>query len=70
MYQIKNNHLSVRVSNVGAQLTSLYSPDTGMEYLWQPGYETWPHSSMLLFPNPGRIAHDRVIVGLKEKKMT
>ena len=62
MYQIKNDKLSVCVSNVGAQLTSLYSPVTEMEYLWQPGYETWPHSSMLLFPNPGRIAQDRVII--------
>lgn len=62
MYQIKNDKLSVCVSNIGAQLTSLYSPVTEMEYLWQPGYETWPHSSMLLFPNPGRIAQDRVII--------
>ena len=65
MYQIKNNALSVRVDAVGAQLTGLYSPVTQMEYLWQPGYETWPHSSMLLFPNPGRIAQDRIIVGGK-----
>lgn len=65
MYQIKNDSLSVCVSDVGAQLTSLYSPVTELEYLWQPGYETWPHSSMLLFPNPGRIAHDRTIIGGK-----
>ena len=36
-----------------------------MEYLWQPGYDIWPHHSMLLFPNPGRIAGDRVIIGGK-----
>lgn len=65
MYQIKNDKLCVRVSDVGAQLTGLYSPVTEMEYLWQPGYETWPHSSMLLFPNPGRIAQDRVVIGGK-----
>lgn len=65
MFQLKNDRISVRVSHVGAQLTSLYSPVTEMEYLWQPGHETWPHSSMLLFPNPGRIAHDRVIIGGK-----
>ena len=65
MYQIKNNVLSVGVEDIGAQLVSLYSPVTQMEYLWQPGYETWPHSSMLLFPNPGRIAQDRVIIGGK-----
>ena len=65
MYKLKNDKLSIRVSNVGAQLTSLYSPVTEMEYLWQPGHEIWPHSSMLLFPNPGRIAQDRVIIGGK-----
>ena len=62
MYQIKNDQLSVCVSPVGAQLKSLYSSVTDMEYLWQPGYETWPHSSMLLFPNAGRIARGRVII--------
>ena len=62
MYQLKNDKLSVRVSNVGAQLTGLYSPVTEMEYLWQPGGEIWPHSSLLLFPNAGRIAHDRILV--------
>ena len=65
MYNIKNDQISICVSNVGAQLTSLYSHVTDMEYLWQPGYETWPHSSMLLFPNPGRIAHGRTIIGGK-----
>ena len=65
MYQLKNEHLHIAVSSVGAQLTSLYSPVTQTQYLWQPGYETWPHSSMLLFPNPGRIAHDRTVIGGK-----
>lgn len=65
MYQLKNEYLQIRVSNVGAQLTSLYDPASETEYLWQPGYETWPHSSMLLFPNPGRIAHGRTVIGGK-----
>lgn len=62
MYEIENDKLSVRVSNIGAQLKSIYSRVTDMEYLWQPGNETWPHSSMLLFPNPGRIAHGRTVI--------
>jgi len=65
MFQLKNEKLHICVSPVGAQLKSLYSPLTDREYLWQPGYETWPHSSMLLFPNPGRIAHGRAIIGGK-----
>ena len=65
MYELKNKYLQVRVSPVGAELKSLYSPITQMEYLWQPGAETWPHSSMLLFPNPGRIARGRTLIGGK-----
>lgn len=63
MYKIENDKLSVRVAEVGAQLKSLYSKVTDMEYLWQPGAETWSHSSMLLFPNPGRIARGRTVIG-------
>ncbi len=62
MYKLSNQWLSVQVSPVGAELCSLYSPVTDIEYLWQPGYETWPHSSMLLFPNPGRIARGRTVI--------
>lgn len=65
MYTLSNDKISISVLPVGAQLCSLYSPVTDTEYLWQPGAETWPHSSMLLFPNPGRIAHGRTIIGGK-----
>lgn len=65
MYVLENDLLKITVESVGAQLTGLYSKVTDTQYLWQPGYETWPHSSMLLFPNPGRIAHGRTVIGGK-----
>lgn len=65
MFILENDSLKITVESVGAQLTGLYSKVTDTQYLWQPGYETWPHSSMLLFPNPGRIAHGRTIIGGK-----
>lgn len=61
-FVLQNDMLTVRVNSVGAELTGLYSKETGLEYMWQPGGETWPHSSLLLFPNAGRIAHDRILV--------
>lgn len=64
-YSLENAHLAIEVAAVGAELKSIRSKHTQLEYLWQPGGETWPHSSLLLFPNPGRIAHDRIIVGGK-----
>ncbi len=61
-FVLENEKLTVRVCSLGAELTGLYSKETGLEYLWQPGAEIWPHSSLLLFPNAGRIAHDRILV--------
>ncbi len=61
-YTLQNRHLRAQIRDLGAELTSLYSLDRDMEYLWQPGYEIWDHSSLLLFPNPGRISRDRTII--------
>lgn len=59
---LENDFMKIEVSTIGAELQSIYSKETQMEYLWQPGNETWPHHSMLLFPSPGRIAGDRTII--------
>lgn len=64
-YIIENDKLRVGVATLGAELTSIYSKVTEKEYMWQPGAEIWPVHSLLLFPNPGRIAHDRTIIGGK-----
>ena len=61
-YTIANKFLTVRVKQLGAELCGLYSHKTQTEYMWQPGHEIWDHSNLLLFPNPGRIAGDRIIV--------
>lgn len=62
---LENSKIKIELSTLGAELQSLYSKITQQEYLWQPGGELWPHHSMLLFPSPGRIAQDRIIVGGK-----
>ena len=64
-YELKNDEISIRVCSVGAELQSIRSLKNDLEYIWQPGAETFAHHTMLLFPNPGRIAHDRIIVGGK-----
>ena len=64
--KLENEYLEVRISPIGAELKGIFSKETGKEYMWQPGKELWNHSSMLLFPNPGRINGDRVIIRGKE----
>ena len=64
-YILENDKLRVGVLTLGAELISIYSKETEKEYMWQPGTEIWSAHSILLFPNPGRIAHDRTIIGGK-----
>lgn len=64
-YILENDKLKVGVATLGAELQSIYSKVTEKEYMWQPGTEIWSAHSILLFPNPGRIAHDRTVIGGK-----
>ena len=64
-FELSNDQLRIRVCTRGAELQSVYSKPLEMEFIWQPGFETFEHHTMLLFPNPGRIAGDRIIVGGK-----
>ena len=41
--KLENDYMKIEVSLVGAELQSLYSKKTELEYLWQPGYDIWPH---------------------------
>lgn len=65
VFRLENDSFIIFVSPKGAELQGLYSKNTQIEYLWQPGHEVWPHHSMLLFPSPGRVADDRTIIGGK-----
>ena len=70
MLTIENQHLRVRVKPLGAELCSIFSKKLEQEIMWQPGDEIWNHSSMLLFPNPGRICRDRTIIDGKVRPAT
>ena len=48
MVELKNEQLTIRVAEVGAELQSVKDSE-GREYLWQAGPE-WPRHSPILFP--------------------
>lgn len=52
---IMNEHLSVDVSLLGAELQSIRSRKSGTEYLWQGDSEYWKRRSPILFPFIGRL---------------
>lgn len=70
MQYLENDKLKIQVKELGAELCSIYSKTLDKEFMWQPGLEIWDHSSLILFPNPGRISRDRTIIGGKEYPAT
>ncbi|MBQ9411653.1 MAG: aldose 1-epimerase family protein [Oscillospiraceae bacterium] len=60
IYEIKNDSLTVRVEDEGAQLASIRD-ERGIEYLWQGDKDVWARRAPLLFP---------VIARLKDRQYT
>lgn len=55
---LKNEHLTIEVSSLGAELQSIRDAE-GHEYLWQADERYWPRHSPILFP---------IVCGLWEDK--
>ena len=60
--QIANNRLIVEISERGAELRSVRTPD-GAEWLWQGDPAYWTGRSPLLFPVVGRSPDNTVTIG-------
>lgn len=56
---LNSNQLSVAISDLGAELTSIVQNETGIEYLWQGDPEYWGRQSPILFPIVGRLKEDQ-----------
>lgn len=56
METIKTAALSISAKADGAELTSIASLHTGIEYLWQASPEIWPRHAPVLFPIVGKPA--------------
>ena len=52
---IKNEFLTVEINDVGAELYSVKSNKTGIEYLWQGDEKYWSGRAPVLFPICGRL---------------
>lgn len=68
MYSIENAHLKVEVRTKGAELNSIFSKDTGLEYMWGGG-EPWPKKSPILFPIVGTLKNNTYYYKDKEYKL-
>ena len=69
IYTIENDFFSLGVKEMGAELTSLKSKKTGIEYIWQGITEIWYGQSPILFPVIGRLLDDKYRLNGKEYSM-
>jgi galactose mutarotase-like enzyme len=58
---LKNDYISVKISNVGAELLSLYDIERQTEILWQQEGGLWDYTSPLLFPVIGECFQNQYL---------
>lgn len=55
VFQIQNNLLSIKVNSFGAELCSVLSKETHIEYIWQADKTIWARHAPNLFPIVGKL---------------
>ncbi|MCT0485553.1 aldose 1-epimerase family protein [Weissella paramesenteroides] len=57
--KLENENIIVKISEMGAELTSVKRRDSGMEYMWIADPNFWGRHAPNLFPIVGRLKGDR-----------
>ncbi|MGN0527058.1 MAG: aldose 1-epimerase family protein [Acutalibacteraceae bacterium] len=68
-YKAENDSFTLKVKEMGAELNSLKSKKTGIEYIWCGNEKIWYGQSPILFPIIGRLLDDKYILDGKEYSM-
>lgn len=68
--KIENDQLVAIIAEAGAELVSLKSKESGLEYIWQGDPEYWGRHTPVLFPFVGRLKDDQYTYQGKTYHMT
>ena len=55
IYELNNNQIIAKVNSFGAELCSVISKETGIEYIWQAESNVWARHAPNLFPIVGKL---------------
>ena len=69
VYSAENSKFTLAVKEMGAELTSLKSKETCIEYIWCGNTDIWYGQSPILFPIIGRLLDDKYTLDCKEYSM-
>ena len=61
MITIENDQIVARINPVGAELNSLVSKKSGLEYMWNGDPAVWGKYSPVLFPIVGTLKENRYL---------
>jgi galactose mutarotase-like enzyme len=67
--KLENEHLTIEINEKGAEVFSVKSKKTGIEYLWQGNPEFWKGRATVLFPVCGRSFGGKYTFKNKEYEM-
>lgn len=70
MIELKNDALSVKINEHGAELSSVKSNDDQIEYMWQADSKFWGRHAPILFPIVGRLKDDQYEINGQHYQMT
>ncbi len=59
IFKAENNNFTLAVKEMGAELNSLKSKESGFEFIWDGNTEYWYGQSPILFPIIGRLLDDK-----------
>ncbi|MCT2911865.1 aldose epimerase family protein, partial [Weissella confusa] len=57
--KLENDNITVVISEMGAELTSVTNKESGLEYMWTADPNFWGRHAPNLFPVVGRLRGDR-----------
>ena len=66
---LENEQIKVMVADSGAELSSVYDKENGVERLWDANPEVWNRHAPILFPFVGKVANGAYRIGEKEYPM-
>jgi galactose mutarotase-like enzyme len=70
MITLENDHLRIQVKTKGAELDSLYSKETNLEYMWSGDANFWNKKSPILFPIVGTLKQNTYFYNNKPYVLT
>lgn len=69
VFQLQNTLLKIKVNSFGAELCSVVSKETEIEYIWQADKEVWARHAPNLFPIVGKLKDGKYSYQSKEYQL-